>query len=338
MPPRNNASSELVLRLATGHIVSAALNVAIALGIPALLASGPRTLKDLAANTGACPDALRRVLRVLIHVGILREDRVRMYELTSAASSLVDEAGNVRSLARWLSHPLHARALSNLEAVVRRRDGEGRSPISPDLLFASLDSNGELAALFHDAMAAATATSVSALLKAFSFERFRTIVDVGGGIGDLLLAILGACPTSQGILVDLPKPITRAEKLGAAMGSRFSAISSDFFTHVPPNGDLYILKNVLHDWPDDSARLILTNVRRNIQACTDARLLIIENITTDGRESLSIALMDLSLMMLTNGRERDADQYERLLHDTGFSLLRIISTASSLSILEASAA
>lgn len=173
-----------------------------------------------------------------------------------------------------------------------------------------------------------------ALVNSYDYVKFPTIVDVGGGHGALLVAILHANSSVRGVLFDLPEVLAGARLVReGGVESRCSVVAGDMFDHIPPGESLYILKTVIHDWDDDSAVRILRNCREAMSI--DSRLLLIESIVPEGNEPHPSKFMDLNMLVLTHGgRERTAAEYRALLRASGFELSRIIATPSPMSLLE----
>ena len=182
-------------------------------------------------------------------------------------------------------------------------------------------------------MAARTAEHVAAIVGAYDWTSFGTIVDVGGGDGALLAAILAAAPNARGIVFDQPSLQAAAEQRIAAakLSDRCTFVGGDFFQSVPPAGDLYVLKHVLHDWEDHKVEAILHNVRR----AAPARLLVAEPILPEGDEpALEAAMMDVAMLLVTGGRERMASEFAELYRRASFRLTRVLPTGSAFRLVE----
>jgi hypothetical protein len=169
----------------------------------------------------------------------------------------------------------------------------------------------------------------------YDFSVYPTIVDVGGGHGPLLSAILAAAPASRGVLYDLPKVVANAPSLLRAQGvaERVVIAEGSFFDDVPPDGDAYILKNIIHDWPDDKALQILRNVRA--AAGPQATVLLVELVIPDHHRDFAGKWADLEMMLNLGARERTAAEYRDLLSQAGLRMTRVAQTASPLSVVEA---
>jgi spermidine synthase len=173
------------------------------------------------------------------------------------------------------------------------------------------------------------------VLASYSFSQFRRIVDVGGGDGGLLVAVLQRNPPVKGVLVDVPHLAEKAQKRieGANLADRCQVVAGDAFKSVPNDGDAYILSRVIHDWDDSRSVDLLRNCHRAM--ATDGKVVLIEGVIPDGNESHIIKYFDLNMMMLNGGRERTAEDFKALLNAAGFNVSRIIPTTTAMSIVEA---
>jgi hypothetical protein len=193
-------------------------------------------------------------------------------------------------------------------------------------IFAYLARRPEDAAIFNSAMTSATAADTPTILSAYDFSQFKKIVDVGGGHGALLRAILERHPTATGVLSDQPAVLAGATALQAsAVGSRCELIAADMFRSVPAGGDAYILKRVLHDWSDAESVQILNACRRAIAA--DGRILVMDWIVKPPNQPDPAKWMDLNMLALLTGRERTEQEFRALFAQAGFRLTRTVPTA-----------
>jgi hypothetical protein len=315
--------------------VGQAIGVAAELGIADALADKPLSLDDLAHRVGADPDALRRLLRALISRGVFRQRRDGRYDLTPLAGTLrADAPFSMHGYARLAGSPQHREHWSLLLESVR----SGKS-IVPQLrgkeAFEYLSGEPELAKLFNEAMAGLSGLAAISVVAGYSFDPFHTIVDVGGGHGGLLSAILAVAPNAQGVLYDLPDVVAGASAVLSERGveGRVRVEGGSFFDSVPTGGDAYVLKNVIHDWPDGQAVAILRNVRA--AAGADAKVLLVETVLPEHDRDFAGKWVDLEMLIHANGRERDAAQYRELLRQAGFRMNRVVQTASPFSVVEA---
>jgi hypothetical protein len=192
------------------------------------------------------------------------------------------------------------------------------------------------ARIHDDAMRAFSASHAGLLLDAVDFDRAGVVVDIGGGTGELLAAILAAHRGLHGVLYDLPDVVDRAAPVLREVADRCSIEAGSFFERVPGDADTYLLKHILHDWDDDRVHAILRSCRR----CMPARgsLIVIERTLPDLAESEADAegfLADLEMLVMTSGgRERTEGEFRHLLANAGFELTRIVKTASPLFVYE----
>lgn len=306
-----------------GILAAQAIHVASKLRIPDLLASGPKTIAELASKCGAHPPTLERLLRALASLEMFAptpDGRFRNTPLTEVLRT--DHPQSRRDGALFLPAPFLWRPLGELYESVRT--GEPTFPvIFGQRFFEYLADHPEDASLFNSVMTQGIAAH--AVLAAYDFSRFERLVDVGGGQGALLRDILAATPSLQGVLFDLPQVVAGAsEVLKGDLGARSQIVGGNFFDSVPGGADAYLLKGVLHDWPDDDAVSILRNTRAAIRP--DGTLLLIENILDSAARPAG--LIDL-LMLVIGGRERTEADFRSLLDSTRFSLIRIIPTEAS---------
>ncbi|OBJ85103.1 hydroxyneurosporene methyltransferase [Mycobacterium sp. 1245852.3] len=319
-----------------GAWVSQAITAVAELGVADALTGGPLPIDDLAAAVGADPDALYRLLRALISQGIFARRPDGRYELTPLAEPLrSDTPMSLTAVARFVGSREHREHWSLLTEAIRT----GRSVI-PTLrgksFFDYLGDNPEFGRIFDDAMTSWSEVATGPVIDAYDFTPYRTIVDVAGGHGRLLAAILASSPTTQGVLYDLPHVIAGATPLlqEKRVAERVRLVGGSFFDEIPTGGDAYILKHIIHDWNDDAALEILRNVRT--AAATGARLLLIERIIPEDDGESRCKWVDME-MLLISGRERTVSEYRRLLDGAGFQMIRVVETASSLNVIEAHA-
>jgi hypothetical protein len=162
-------------------------------------------------------------------------------------------------------------------------------------------------------------------------------VDVGGGQGSLLIAILQAYPSIRGILYDQSKAIQEAQNLveTAGLTGRCQLVVGSFFESVPAGGDCYLLSRIIHDWDDEKAAQTLRNCRQAMQP--EQQLLIVEQPLDSENPSLTQAQTDLHMMVMTGGIQRTNEEYQDLLSASGFHIRSFISTGSPFQIMEGTA-
>jgi len=327
----------VMMELITGAWTAQAITATAELGVADALAKAPLSIDELAAAVDADPDTLGRLLRALISRGIFRQRRDGRYDLTPLAHTLRSDADvSIAGLARWLGSPEHREHWSHLADAVRT----GRAVI-PELrgkpAFEYLADEPELAEIFNHAMTSVSELSIAPVIAAYDFSPYPTIVDVGGGHGRLLAAILAATPAARGVLFDLPQVVAGAPALlrEHRAQDRVRIVEGSFFERVPEDGDTYVLKNVIHDWPDDDAVHILRNVRA--AARTGKRVLLVETVIPNHDREFLGKWLDLEMLVGAAARERTATEYGQLLNRAGFQMMRVVETASPFSIVEATA-
>jgi predicted SnoaL-like aldol condensation-catalyzing enzyme len=330
-----DAEPAVVLReMIMGFRMTQLIFVAARLGIADLLAAGAQRAEDLAERAGAHPPTLYRLLRALASIGLLSETAGHVFELTTLGRVLQSEApGSLRGMAllygdEWLYRAYGALLYSVQTGKPAFEHVHGMG------FFEYLEQNAQAASIFNDAMTAFSRQEEAAILAAYDFSRFTRIVDVGGGHGSLLAAVLGAYPNTEGILFDLPSVVEGAPELLARSGvaQRCQVARGDFFDQVPAGGDAYILKRVIHDWDDEQSVRILRNCRAAMT--NEARLLVSEGIVPSGGEPSEAKLFDINMLVSCGALERTEQEYADLLDAAGFEMTRVIPTQSPLSLIE----
>lgn len=337
MASRDTDPLATMRQLLLGNRTTHLLHVAAELGLADLLADGPHTSADLAHHTGAHTAALHRVLRALGHLGVVTEREDGRFALAPLGECLrSDHPQSLRTTARVWGHESHTRPWTDLLRTVTTGEPAFARLFGTDL-FSYLAAHPELADRFNEDLAKALAARNAPVVAAYDFAGRELIVDVGGGLGGLLLAILSATSRPRGIVFDLPHSeaaVTRAIA-AAGLAERCRFAGGDFFTGVPGGGDLYLLRHVLNDWDDAQARAILVSCRRAV--VPTGRLLVIGWLPPEKEPwPASVVRADVNMLAVTGGRERSAEDYGRLLTQTGWRPARAIPTdVSSYGLLEA---
>ena len=318
------AMEGLVTRLCSGHMVSAAMHVALELDLADRLANGPRNVTDLAAQTAVDEGALYRVLRALASVGVFLEQTPRVFALTRAATLLGSGCRAVRDQLRWMVDPLQIRLAAELAHSVSTGKGADRLTLGASL-WDLLERDARLLRCFQDAMTGASCQIVDAVLQVYDFSDIRMLVDVGGGHGHVIGAVLQRFPAMCGALFDRADVVAGARQHLVTMGvaHRCRVEAGDFFASLPRDGDAYLLQHIIHDWDDESALAILRRVREAI-ADRDGRLLLIESPITAGNRQDPAKFADLAMLVCSGGRERTVDEYGALCRAAGFDLNRAV--------------
>lgn len=328
-PPHNpDEMSSLLSQMIIGYRISQALYVAAKLGIADLLQAGLKSREELATATGVNPDALYRVLRALASVGVFTEVDQGCFGLTPLAALLqTGVPGSLKALAIVMGEEPAWRSWGELLYSVHTGEPAFEHVFGLPL-FAYLSQHPDVAHTYHAAMAEGTALTAQAVAKAYNFSGIRTVIDVGGGQGALIAAILKAHPHMHGMLFDLPHVIPGAKRVmeTEALAERCALIGGDFFASVPSGADVYILKWILHDWDDARAATILANCRRAMPE--HGKLLVVESVIPAGNAPSMGKFADLHMLVRLGGRERTAAEYRTLFAIAGLRLTSILLTPS----------
>lgn len=331
--PTDASPQEAIFQMITGYWVSQAVVAAAELGIADRVADEPKSCAELARVTGTQPDALYRLLRALAGAGVLRQVEDGRFGATPLSACLQTNAPeSMRAYAQLQTYQYGPWG----ELLQSLRTGETAfDTLFGQPLFPFLEQNPEASAVFDASMRDLTSRVADAVLAAYDFSPFGTLVDVGGGSGQMIEAILHAHPTLRGVLFDQPHVVENARQQDVAQGfgERLDFVAGDFFREVPTGGDAYLLKMIVHDWNDEEAVTLLHACHRAM--APGARLLVIEGIVPPVNEDSLNNWIDLTMMMITGGRERTEPEYRELFQQAGFAITRIVPTSTEMSIIEA---
>jgi len=325
--------SAVLQQMLGGATASSLLYIAAELGLCDLLASGPLSSAELVERTGAHADALTRVLRGLSTIGVLSTDDDGLtYSLAPLGNALrSDVPDSVLVSARLMAHPIASRAWGGLLHTVKTGEAAFDHAMGAD--FATyMEADPEFGQAFNAFMSGVTAGVVPAVISAYDFTGIQTLVDVGGGTGTLLRAILRSYPAASGLVFDLPHAEAQTEQAIAFdnLAGRCRFVGGDFYERVPSGADAYLLKSVLHDWDDDSCVAILKSVRTAMRP--DSRLLIVERPLSMAPD---VVMSDLTMLAMTpGGRERTADEYAALCARASLRIERVVPTSVHVGVHE----
>ena len=323
----NQSLGQSMVRLFMGYIPTRVIYAAAKLELTDYIGADGARAQDLAEKLKIDAGALFRVMRVLAGLGVLRQNDNDRFFVTPFGETLrKDSPHSVRDYAIY-SHEIVYDAFKDVADCVRTG-----KPVIDDY-FAFLRANPDKEAIFHAGMSNRSRSETAAILEAYKFSKPQTVVDVGGGNGGFLSAILACNDQLSGVLVDQPSGIEAAKAGRGGPLPRCQLVAQDFFDGVPPGGDTYVLKRILFDWTDEEALRILKNCRRAMNSA--ARLLIIEPLIGLPNEQCPAHLYDMTFLVMLHGRLRTADEYSALLGRAGFKLQRVVPTESDVAILEA---
>jgi hypothetical protein len=334
----------LLQSMVFGFFPAQVLYVGARLRIPDLVAEAAKTSEELADATDTHAPTLYRLLRALAYLGVLEETEAGRFALTDLGGLLRSDAPD----SMWASTLLFCgegvwKAWGDLLASVRTGEpaferGSGEEP------FQRFADDPEASAQFNQAMSEGTRRDAPAIVDSYDFGRFQTLVDVGGGDGTLLAAMLAATPDLRGILFDIPSGLAEATQTleAAGVSERCQLVAGDFFESVPGDADAYIMKSVIHDWNDEQCVAILKNCRAVM--ADGAKVLIVEPVLPATVEPsftrLGVIMSDLNMLLNTGGRERTETEFASLLEAAGLRLAGVVPLPkpSVYSIIEAVAA
>jgi hypothetical protein len=326
-----------VLGFAFGYVIASAVHVAAELGIADLMKDAPRSHEELAATTRTDASSLLRLLRLLVSHGLLTEERDGRFSLTAIGACLrQDSPDSMRDTVLWVGGRMHRDWLDLLYCLESGQPAFRRAGMAD--YFTRLSQHPNEAAIFDRGQARVTRAFAAALAASYDFSRFGTIVDVGGGTGLLLEALLANNPGLRGTLFDLEHVVERARTrlAGTAVADRCTFRAGDFFREVPEGADAYLSMHVIHDW-DDAAALKILEVCRSAMH-REARLLVFEAVYPAQIEPSDIGrnatMVDMNLLVSTGGRQRTVAEFETLYAAAGFEVSRVATILGPTVIIE----
>jgi ubiquinone/menaquinone biosynthesis C-methylase UbiE len=319
-----------LVAMVNSYWITQALSVAAQFNLPDLLASGAQTSAQLAQATETQAPALHRLLRALVTLEIVREREDGAFALLPLGALLRSGAAvSLRSYAIFVGQ-YQWQEWSHLRDSVRTGESV-REHLT--------GTAGPRPAVFNQAMVEQTRLIVAAVVQAYDFTGYKQIIDVGGGYGELLVAILKAYPEARGVLFDRPHVIEPARQYlaSASLAQRCTCLAGDFFEAVPGGGEVYVLKSIIHNYSDEQSARILDNCRRVMPE--GAKLLLLERIKPE-RLGVSAAdqvyaRADLNMLIVNASQERSAADYQALLASCGLRLTKIVPAGGEFSIMEA---
>ena len=378
-----NLGFEIFDILTRAQLTSRAIYIAAKLGLADYLKDGPKSVEDLAEETKTHPDSLYRLLRMLSSIGIFAETKnegdeqqqqqqqqvdqnIRRFELTPMASLIQSEAKNsIRNFALMFGLESFKNAIDDLLYSIQTGENSFKHANGLDM-YEYLDRNQKEGQIFNSAMASLTSSVTPLISSMYDFSQFNTIIDIGGGQGMLLSSILKDNAKLYGVLFDLPYAIQSAKKFYARqsansnenvnhdISSRCKLLEGDFFKSIPTTAaDGYIIKNVILNWDDRSAAIILKNCLQAMidktssivsetqdnRKNTTPKLLIIDTIMPEGNEPFIGKFTDILMLALTHkGRIRTEEEFRKLLSSSGFDItgiIRSLDPSNPFSIIEA---
>jgi hypothetical protein len=333
MAPAALPANVRVFEIAAATVAARALWVAAEFGIADHLDNEPRAVAELASVTKTEADALYRILRLLATVGVFEEHDGRRFGHTEMSRTLrTDHPTRTRAAVQMLGSDGMYRALGAM-GVSARTGGTGWEAAMGEPIFDWMAHEPAAAAMFNDAMIGIHGGEPPAVATAYPFT--GTVVDVGGGSGNMIVNVLRQHPEARGVTYDMPHVVVEAQRRFEAEGlsGRARVEGGSFFDGVPAGGDLYILSHIIHDWDEPRCLQILEHCRK--AKAPGGKVLIVEMVVTPPNVPHPGKMLDLVMLTVPGGRERTPEEYRDLLAKAGLRLTRIIPTASPVSVVEA---
>jgi hypothetical protein len=331
-PPK---PADRIYEMVTGSWLAATVSAAAELGVADQMSAAPRGVADIASAVQADEEGLYLLLSACADLGLVQEGSRRDFALTPLGQALrSDGPESMRGFARWVGTHAERATMAALAQAVRTgrsvfADVHGQSP------WDYLREHPEVGAVFNQGMSDISRLVTSSVADVYDFSAFGTLVDVGGGRGQLLAVLLTAHPDLRGVLFDQPAVVADAGPVleEAGVEERCRVIDGDFLVSVPEGGDAYLLSNVIHNWDDSDAALILSHCREAMTAA--GRVLLAEVVLPDGPQPAPAAkLLGLSMLANCGSRQRTEAEFAALFHKAGLRLTRIL-TSRTTSIVEA---
>lgn len=334
----NGQEAVQLLQMITGMWVTQSIYVAASLGIADYLVEGAQSVAAIAQQCECSEDYLYRVMRALASNGIFTEVSPRSFALTPTAQFLrSDMPGSLRSLALTISDEWQWNCFGDLLETVKTGQSamQRRYQVNDtfDYLTQVAPKSGEI---FDHAMTGWASSIHMAILESYDFSALESLVDIAGGHGVLMSAVLKRYAHLQGVVFDLPNVVAGASTTLSAAGvlERCETIGGSFFEAVPSGRDAYMLSHILHDWSDEDCLKILGSIRQAMPA--SGRLLVVEMLIPSGDAPHFGKLLDVTMLSIfSGGRERTEEEYVALLNKAGFKMQRVVPTSGLVSVLEA---
>jgi precorrin-6B methylase 2 len=329
-------AADRAFTLVDGFRATQAVRVVSQLKVPDLVSDGPKSPAELAEATGVLEDPLRRVLQALVSVGVFEETEDGRFGPTAISECFTDKPGTLRAWAVMLpreGYAAFAELMYTVETGMPAYDkifGEPR--------FETLSKDPDGAARFNMAMQRWTEQVAGDVVEAYDFSSVESLIDVGGGTGTLVAAILAANPHLRGAVFDLPAGLKDTEGYlrSAGVSDRCEVVEGSFFESVPSGFDLYVLKSIIHDWSNEQSVAILSSCRAAMD--DGARLVLVERLmperAAENVRDRRATFIDLHMMVMLGGRERNAEQFSVLFDASGLRLGRVVE-AGDMYVIEA---
>ncbi|KQC13308.1 MAG: hypothetical protein APR63_08960 [Desulfuromonas sp. SDB] len=331
MNPDQITSYQQLMVMITSKWISKSIYAAAKLGIADILSEKSANIDEIAELTGTQPAQLYRLLRALSSMGVFNEESPAVFSINTKGECL--KTGNLRAAALLFNSEWSDQSWGKLMQTLKTGKTSFELAHNQDLN-SWLKDHPEYCDIFNQANSFKVKTSFFPAIRNYDFSDCRKITDIGGGVGTLLIEILLLNPHLRGIVADKPGvvEIARQKIKSHHLTGRCKTIKCDFFRQIPGGSDVYLLANILHDWPDEKCLNILKNCYRDLNS--RAKLLVLEFIIPPGNKPSVSKLLDLEMMVTTGGKERTALEYRQLFQEGGFKVLKIVNSPTEVSIME----
>jgi ubiquinone/menaquinone biosynthesis C-methylase UbiE len=331
---QNNLPPRIIMsQMIFGLVVTKAIYCVAKLNIAdTMAAEGPMNCSALAAKSGAHEESLYRLMRALASIGIFREDQGGNFSLTPLGECLRDDSpDSVKAMALGIGNVWFKAYAELLYAVQTGKGGFEHAVGMP--VFDYLTANPEEGKIFDRMMTDIHGGETEPMINNYDFSGFKTIVDVGGGNGEVITSILKRHKEVKGILFDLPEVINRARQniTSTGLNDRCQLVTGNFFKSVAEGGDAYIMRHIIHDWSDTDAVTILSNCRKAMNP--GGKVLVVEAVIQEGNEPSPFKLLDITMLMV-GGKERTKKQFENIFSQAGLKVNGVVSFQNDLSVVE----
>lgn len=331
---RFTAPNIAIVEMVQSFYVSKAIGVAAELNIAEFLSTHDKNISELAVLTNTDEESLYRLMRMLASQGIFKEKRNRVFSQNRLSKTMIDQTDSMRYMIMHLANPINWKLFNELNHVVNTGKNASEKILGMKI-FEFLEKNPANNKIYNTAMTNSSLMLSYAILSKYSFKKAECIVDIGGGEGTLLSMILIKNSSIKGILLDLPHVITNAEKNFKYYNllNRVKLISGSFYETIPEGGDIYLMKNIVHNLSDQQTIDILLKIKNILPP--KGKILIIESVISHKNRYSFAKLLDIQMMISQDGgKERSIEEYKQLIHQAGLNLNRIVRTVAPFSVIE----
>lgn len=311
-----------VFELIYGRFRSQTLYTGIELGVFEVVSDYPKHAVELADQLDIDRDAGYRLFRALGSLGLLEETSDRRFSITAAGELLrKDHPESLHGHAYLNEGSTHYAIWKHLPDIVGNGGPNGFQREFGHSVFEHMEADPEYAQVFNTALSSMSKLESAwtlEMLDGLDFSGVSHVCDVAGGYGHLLCSLLTEYPHLEGTVLELPDVVEQNDQLVAPkmdVEDRCTYVAGDMFEAVP-EADVYLMKQILHDWTDEECTQILSTIRES--APEDGRLFSIERVIPGPETSHFAKLMDIHMMVATDGRERTAEEYAVLYEEAGW--------------------